>query len=210
MHLSNFDCTSHSESSSVPTATRPNFYRQPAFDIQPHPTLTSRPTNHERTDGRPASAPMESLVTLFILSRVVPLSPGHSSLLNEISLAPTTVTFPLALLLNSRSTQSSSGGFCRSSRCDRVFRPSITMKMYSRYLIPIECRLRTYSFRATKNPMDELTASESEQLSQLDKRTLVMVVTGGSADPDRDYADVGHRLRIWMRDREKTRRTLVG
>ena len=38
--------------------------------------------------------------------------------------------------------------------------------------------------------------------TQSDKRTLV---AGRSADPDRDYGNVGHRLRIWMHDGEKAR-----
>ena len=69
--------TACSECSSVPAA-RPNFPRQPVFDIQPrcpnipipYPTPTSRPTKneyHECTDDRPASAPM-SLVTPFTLT----------------------------------------------------------------------------------------------------------------------------------------------
>ena len=37
-----------------------------------------------------------------------------------------------------------------------------------------------------------------------------MVATGGSADPDCDYANEVHRLCIWIHDGEKARRTLVG
>ena len=64
--------------------------------------------------------------------------------------------------------------------------------------------LRTHCFRAAVNPMYELIlTSESGQLSPVaprtrsdKRRTLVMVTTGRSADPNRDYANIGHCLRI--------------
>ena len=76
--------------------------------------------------------------------------------------------------------------------------------------------LRTHHFRAAVNSMDGLTTSESERLSLLTpeirshKRTLVMVAAGRSADPDRDCANIGHHLHIWIHDEEKARRTLIG
>ena len=65
--------------------------------------------------------------------------------------------------------------------------------------------------------MYELTLiSESGQLSpvasrtRLDERMLVVVATSRSADPDRDYRNVGHRLPVWMHNGEQARRILIG
>ena len=65
--------------------------------------------------------------------------------------------------------------------------------------------------------MYELTlTSQSGQLfpvapgTRSDKHTLVVMVAGRSADPDRDYANVGHRLRVWVYDGEKALRTFIG
>ena len=77
--------------------------------------------------------------------------------------------------------------------------------------------LRTHRFRAAVNPICRLTlTSESGRLSPVaprtrsDERTLVVVVAGRSANSDRDYPNMGHRLRIWMHDGEKERQALIG